>query len=310
MLRWRKRINSPGPQPGDCRFEPGTEHSWRSGRMGKVGGLSSRVICGFEARLRYCGVAKLVRRRPHKPESAGSKPVPATAAAKLAGRSFPGSSMAERPAVTRWIGVRVPAGERRTQEAVAQLVRAPGRQPGGRRFKSGQSRSWPSETGRSSVAAGPLGRLAQQAEDRLDKPKAGDSDPSATTMPRWRNGKRTWLRTRRLQVRVLLGVLNARLAQRESSGSTRRRSGVRIPDCALRTNRLARRPVVSQPAAGSIPVVLPGGSERRTAQLPVKQSPRHPWFDPRFRHACPRSAVENAPPSEGGDRWFESSRGH
>jgi hypothetical protein len=25
-LRWRKRINSPGPQPGDCRFEPGTEH--------------------------------------------------------------------------------------------------------------------------------------------------------------------------------------------------------------------------------------------------------------------------------------------
>jgi hypothetical protein len=29
MLRCRKRINSPGPHPGDCRFEPGTEHRAR-----------------------------------------------------------------------------------------------------------------------------------------------------------------------------------------------------------------------------------------------------------------------------------------
>ena len=27
QLRWRKRINSPGPQPGDCRFEPGTAYA-------------------------------------------------------------------------------------------------------------------------------------------------------------------------------------------------------------------------------------------------------------------------------------------
>lgn len=146
-LRWRKRINSPGPQPGDCRFEPGTEHTRRSGRMGRVGGLSSRVICGFEARLRYCGVAKLVRRRPHKPGIRGFESRPRYHSGESTRGAFPGSSMAERPAVNRLIGVRVPAGERRTQEAVAQLVRAPGRQLGGRRFKSGQSRSGPYEKG-------------------------------------------------------------------------------------------------------------------------------------------------------------------
>ena len=164
--------------------------------------------------------------------------------------------------------------------------------------------------GRPSAAAGPARSLssagrasARQAEGRWLETISDHDAPMAQRIAHLVTNKATAGSSPARGAR-------ARLAQRESSGSTRRGSGVRIPDCALRTNRLARRPVVSQPAAGSIPVVLPGGSERRTAQLSVKQSPRHPWFNPRFRHARPRSAVENAPPSEGGDRWFESSRGH
>jgi hypothetical protein len=75
-----------------------------------------------------------------------------------------------------------PSGERRTVEAGAQLVRAPGRQPGGRRFKSGQSRSRSHlKRGRPTAAAGPPGRLAQQSERPLDSRKAGGSTPPATT---------------------------------------------------------------------------------------------------------------------------------
>jgi hypothetical protein len=67
---------------------------------------------------------------------------------------------------------------------------------------------------------------------------------------------------------------------------------------------------VIQPAAGSIPAVLPGGSERRTAQLSVTQSLRHPWFDPRFRHACPCGLEDGHQPPKLDRRRFESCRGH
>ena len=48
--------------------------------------------------------------------------------------------MAERPVVNRLTGVRVPARERTTRGAVAQLVRAPDCRSGGRGFETRQSR--------------------------------------------------------------------------------------------------------------------------------------------------------------------------
>lgn len=61
---------------------------------------------------------------------AGSNPVPAT---------NPVSSKRQDTALLRQLSGF--EALHRSHEAVAQLVRAPGRQPGGRRFKSGQSRS-------------------------------------------------------------------------------------------------------------------------------------------------------------------------
>lgn len=66
---------------------------------------------------------------------------------------------------------------------------------------------------------------------------------------------------------------------------------------------------MSQSAAGSSPVTLPGGSERRTAQLPVKQSSSTALVRPRFRHASPRSPVDRALGPEPKGRRFESCRG-
>ena len=57
--------------------------------MGRVGGPSSRVICGFEARLRYCGVAKQERHRPHKPDIRGFESRPRYASGRRqAGQSL------------------------------------------------------------------------------------------------------------------------------------------------------------------------------------------------------------------------------
>jgi hypothetical protein len=195
-------------------------------------------------------------------------------------------------------------------EAVAQLVRAPGRQLGGRRFKSGQSRPRShSKRGRPSAAVGPARSLssagrasARRAEGRwfeaisdhasahrlTDRALAYEASGGGSSPPgRTRRSVAQWreqpVHTRQAQVRVL-------------------------PD-RLRTNRKARSLVVSQAGAGSSPVVLPGGSERRTAQLPVKQSLRHPWFDPRFRHLVLVAQLDSAAPSEGAGRPFESGRG-
>ncbi len=160
---------SPPPQGGDCGFEPRTEHwptpregtrpAWRSGRIGRVGGLSSRVICGFKARLRYCGVAKLVRRQPHKLEMRGFESRP-----RYERRStIRCRSTAGRRPVKAAIGVRIPAPE---PWAVVSAVSTPPRQ-GGR------------------AGSNPVGlahaRVAQMAEHYLDTVGAAGSNPAADT---------------------------------------------------------------------------------------------------------------------------------
>ena len=88
--------------------------------------------CGFDSRLRYCGVAKPVRHWSHKPEMRGFESRPRYQSGVI--------QWQDGGPLTRswWFDP-----TRRSHGTVAQLVRAPGRQPGGRRFKSGQSRPTP-----------------------------------------------------------------------------------------------------------------------------------------------------------------------
>jgi hypothetical protein len=195
-------------------------------------------------------------------------------------------------------------------EAVAQLVRAPGRPLGGRRFKSGQSRFLSHlKGGRPSAAVGPARSLSSAGRASARRAEG-----------RWFEAISDHEGAHRLTDRALAyeassggssppGRARRSVAQWQSAGSTHRVAQVRVLPDRLRTNRKARSLVVSQAVAGSSPVVLPGGSERRTAQLPVKQSLRHPWFDPGFRHQVLVAQLDSAAPSEGAGRPFESGRG-
>jgi hypothetical protein len=78
-----------------------------------------------------------------------------------------------------------------THGAVAQKSRASGRQPEGRRFKSGQSRP---------------GRLAQQAERLHDKQEAARSNRAATTMRLSPTDREPGYEPGVVQVRVLSGA--------------------------------------------------------------------------------------------------------
>ena len=104
--------------------------------------------------------------------------------------SFPCSSAAERRPVKATVAGSIPAGGAQDHGAVAHLVRAPGRQPGGRGFKSRQSRRR---------------RLAQSAERLLDTQKAGGSIPSDHHAPIvQRTGHRAT--NPEMEVRFLLGA--------------------------------------------------------------------------------------------------------
>jgi hypothetical protein len=114
LPRSRPRVRAPPSAPSPCR-PTGRASAFRprgSGFESQRGygpivyrqdpGLSSRRS-EFEPRWGYCGVAKLERHRPHKPEITRVRVPPP--------QPFPCSSRAERPAVNRFIGVRVPARE-------------------------------------------------------------------------------------------------------------------------------------------------------------------------------------------------------
>jgi hypothetical protein len=178
-LRWRKRINSPDPQSGDCRFEPGTEHALvpdlqrepkpRPAAAGAPrphrltaripplhgGGDGSAPSGAAGAELPSWEGTGLISRR-----CAGSSPASATDRGRVRPRH---SLVAQRQSarlLTGKSGFESLLGSEH-HEAVAQLVRAPGRQLGGRRFKSGQSRSRSHlKRGRPSAAAGPARSLS------------------------------------------------------------------------------------------------------------------------------------------------------
>ena len=112
---------SPGSQPGECRFDPGTEHARPYRPMarplafqaGEDGSEPSRVTAGW---------GSPVPRLAHNQETAGSNPAPATKARRAPGPerrqsaalSFWCRLMAGPLAVNQLIGVRVPAPERST----------------------------------------------------------------------------------------------------------------------------------------------------------------------------------------------------
>lgn len=117
--------------------------------------------------------------------------------------------------------VRIHPGERR-HGAVAQLVRAPGRQPGSRGFKSRQSRP-------------PLlGRLAQLEEHPRDRRKAARSSRAATTQASivQRIGYRPTKPG--IEVQILLDAL-AQIAISSSAGRAPRphRGGRRFDPCLI-----------------------------------------------------------------------------
>jgi hypothetical protein len=190
----------------------------------------------------------LVRHRPHKPEMRGFESRPRyegwqRARAGTDGKALrshsPMAQLAARPVVTRQVPGSSPG--RGAHGAVAQLVRAPGRQPGGRRFKSGQSRHRQVLGRRFRV------RVAQPAEHELDTLEVAGSKPAADTVPR------TLCRGHNAPMaqRIAHLVTNQRaagsspargtrrsVAQRQSSGSTHRDAQVRVLPDRLRTNRI------------------------------------------------------------------------
>jgi hypothetical protein len=147
-------------------------------------------------------VAQLEAQRPHKPKVAGSSPVSATKDCSAAGPARRSSAATHSPvaqlgrAAPRYgdgLKVRFLPGERTTLGAVAQLVRALGRQPGGRRFKSGQSRPGRLAQSVRATARQAVGRrfdpssdhakqapVAQRIERLITDQEAGGSSPSGS----------------------------------------------------------------------------------------------------------------------------------
>jgi hypothetical protein len=157
-----ERDNSPGPHPGDCRFEPGTEHGpivYRLGSGTFISGDRVRLPVGLlrGSQVRY-GAGLITQR------CAGSNPVPATKC------TFRCRLMAGPVAVTHVIGVRLPAPEPWRLSTTGQCA-APSR----RRVRVRVPQASPDP-------------LSSAEERPPDAREAGGSAPPAGTTPRWRNG--------------------------------------------------------------------------------------------------------------------------